>query len=61
MIQCFHRILPRKESIPMTITDIHAHIFPHKLAEKASASIGGFYGTHAGHLASVEGTAENFV
>lgn len=54
MIQCFHRILPRKESIPMTVTDIHAHIFPHKLAEKASASIGGFYGTHAGHLASVE-------
>ena len=38
----------------MRIADIHAHIFPHKLAEKASASIGGFYGTHAGHLASVE-------
>ena len=38
----------------MQIADIHAHIFPHKLAAKASASIGGFYGTHAGHLASVE-------
>lgn len=38
----------------MRIADIHAHIFPHKLAAKASASIGGFYGTHAGHLASVE-------
>lgn len=38
----------------MPIADIHAHIFPEKLAEKASASIGAFYGTHAGHLASVE-------
>ena len=38
----------------MRIADIHAHIFPHKLAEKASASIGSFYGTHTGHLASVE-------
>ena len=38
----------------MRIADIHAHIFPDKLAEKASASIGSFYGTHTGHLASVE-------
>ena len=28
----------------MKIADIHAHIFPEKLAEKASHSIGGFYG-----------------
>ena len=38
----------------MKIADIHVHIFPHKLAEKASASIGSFYGTHTAHLASVE-------
>ena len=28
----------------MKIADIHAHIFPEKLAEKASHSIGSFYG-----------------
>lgn len=28
----------------MQITDIHAHIFPDRLAEKAAQSIGGFYG-----------------
>lgn len=28
----------------MKIADIHAHIFPDKLAEKASHSIGDFYG-----------------
>ena len=28
----------------MKIADIHAHIFPEKLAEKASHSIGDFYG-----------------
>lgn len=43
-----------KEGTFMKIADIHVHIFPHKLAEKASASIGSFYGTHTAHLASVE-------
>lgn len=28
----------------MNITDCHAHIFPHKIAEKATAGIGDFYG-----------------
>ncbi len=38
----------------MIIADVHAHIFPHALAEKASASIGGFYATAAHHIADVE-------
>lgn len=38
----------------MKIADIHAHIFPQKLAEKASASIGDFYGMHTRHTASLE-------
>ena len=38
----------------MKIADIHAHIFPHKIAEKASASIGGFYGMPSGNLATLE-------
>ena len=38
----------------MKIADIHAHIFPHKLAEKASASIGDFYGMHSKNTASLE-------
>lgn len=38
----------------MKIADIHAHIFPHRLAEKASTSIGDFYGMHSHHAASLE-------
>lgn len=42
----------------MKVADIHAHIFPHKIAEKASDAIGGFYGTHSNHLASLETLVE---
>ncbi len=38
----------------MNIADIHAHIFPEKLAAKASASIGDFYGMHSHHTAALE-------
>ncbi len=38
----------------MKVADIHAHIFPYRLAEKASASIGRFYGLHPHHAASLE-------
>ena len=27
----------------MRIADIHAHVFPHKIADKAAAAIGTFY------------------
>lgn len=37
----------------MKIADIHAHIFPEKLAVKASASIGDFYGMHSRHTAAL--------
>lgn len=37
----------------MRVADIHAHIFPDKLAEKASASIGSFYDEGASHIASL--------
>lgn len=30
----------------MRIWDVHAHVFPQKIAEKAVTSIGGFYGFH---------------
>lgn len=36
----------------MQIADIHAHVFPDKIAEKASASIGSFYSASTGHIAS---------
>ncbi len=35
----------------MMVADIHAHIFPDKLAEKASRSIGSFYGMETTHTA----------
>ena len=38
----------------MKIADIHAHIFPNKIAEKASASIGDFYHAGTNHVASFE-------
>lgn len=38
----------------MIITDIHCHIFPDKLAEKAEQSIGAFYGAKMYCAASVE-------
>lgn len=38
----------------MQITDIHAHIFPDRLAQKAAQSIGGFYGATTYCAASVE-------
>ena len=38
----------------MRIADIHAHIFPERLAAKASASIGSFYGASTSHVASLE-------
>lgn len=42
----------------MKIADIHAHIFPHKIAEKASASIGGFYNASSSHIATFENLIE---
>ncbi len=38
----------------MKIADVHAHIFPDKIAEKASAVIGGFYDLGPGHIATLE-------
>ena len=38
----------------MRIADIHAHIFPDKVAEKATAAIGTFYDQGIPHIASVE-------
>lgn len=38
----------------MKVADIHAHIFPRSLAEKASSSIGRFYGMHSHHAASLD-------
>ncbi len=38
----------------MLIADIHTHIFPNRLAQKASASIGGFYNTSANHTATLQ-------
>lgn len=38
----------------MRIADIHAHIFPDKIAEKASASIGHFYDKEIDHIASLQ-------
>ena len=42
----------------MKVADIHAHIFPEKLADKAPASISAFYGGMdvACHPATAEGT-----
>lgn len=42
----------------MQIADIHAHVFPDKIAEKASASIGSFYSASTGHIASFGTLAE---
>lgn len=36
------------------IADIHTHIFPDHLAQKASAAIGGFYSTSANHIATLQ-------
>ena len=38
----------------MKIADIHAHVFPEKLAGKAAGSIGAFYGTDMYCEASME-------
>ena len=38
----------------MNIIDIHAHVYPHKVAVKASANIGNFYHIHMNH----DGTTE---
>lgn len=42
----------------MKFADIHAHIFPEKIAAKAAQSIGEFYGTQPGHLASADNLAQ---
>ena len=42
----------------MKIADIHAHIFPHKIAEKASISIGSFYNASSNHVATFENLIE---
>lgn len=42
----------------MRIADIHAHIFPDKIAEKASASIGGFYNAESNHVATFRNLME---
>ena len=38
----------------MRIADIHTHIFPDKIAEKASDSIGSFYDKPSNHLATLQ-------
>ena len=38
----------------MKIADAHTHIFPHKISEKASKSIGSFYGIEMAYPADVE-------
>ena len=38
----------------MKIADVHAHVFPEKLAVKAAGSIGQFYGTEMYGEASME-------
>lgn len=38
----------------MKIIDMHAHIFPDKIAEKATASVGSFYDTEMGFLGNSE-------
>lgn len=43
----------------MKIADAHTHIFPHKIAEKASRSIGDFYGLDMSFPADVEILFEN--
>ena len=42
----------------MKIADIHAHVFPEKLAVKAAGSIGAFYGTDMYCEASMEKLVE---
>lgn len=42
----------------MPIADFHAHIFPDKIAEKASASIGGFYHASSNHIATFDNLLE---
>ena len=46
------RCFQRREA--MKITDVHAHVFPDKLADKAAHSIGDFYGAASYCAASVE-------
>lgn len=41
----------------MKITDVHCHIFPHKIAEKAAGAIGDFYGVKMFEVATVENLA----
>lgn len=36
------------------IVDFHAHIYPHKIADKAAANVGKFYGLEMDHGGSVE-------
>ena len=36
------------------IIDFHAHIYPQKIVEKATESVGNFYGISMGHDGSVE-------
>jgi len=42
----------------MNIADVHAHVFPTKIADKAAASIGGFYDLRAHHSADYIGLVE---
>jgi len=42
----------------MKVADIHAHVFPYKIAEKASASIGEFYNVPLRHIATMENLIE---
>ena len=42
----------------MNIADVHAHVFPSKIADKAAASIGGFYDLRAHHRADYMGLVE---
>ena len=42
----------------MEIIDAHAHIYPDKIAEKASKAVGDFYGIEMGYVGTVEGLLE---
>ena len=42
----------------MRVADIHTHIFPDKIAEKASVSIGNFYDQDIHHVASLHNIVE---
>ncbi len=53
------KVLSMDKSIEYDIIDIHAHIFPDKIAEKAVDSIGKYYGTTMRRNGTVDGLLES--